>query len=148
MPIQRQAFWVSPLYFLVMSFTFLVTVAIDVALGLQLGLALSVTMLLFRLASLERHAMGQLPHGDNSQCFVPLDRYPQAVERPGIKVFRLTGYLWFGNATKMRDQVRSCSSSPLFVRAFVRTPMCVCAACWSGRSGRVCHAVSTRTTTH
>jgi MFS superfamily sulfate permease-like transporter len=80
--------------------TFLVTALLDVSLGLQVGLALSIAMLLFSLSSLERKGMGQL-HG---QYFVPLDRYPEAAERAGIKCYKLTGYLWFGNASKMRDQ--------------------------------------------
>jgi len=38
------------------------------------------------------------------RTYVPLESYPEAQERPGIKVYKVTGYLWFGNATKMRDQ--------------------------------------------
>lgn len=93
-----------------MSTTFVVTAAVDVVLGLQVGLALSIAALLFQLAALERHAMGQL-NGTHAQqlqqrLFVALDRYPdQASERPGIRCYKYTGFLWFGNATKMRDQV-------------------------------------------
>lgn len=100
-PTRHQAFWIAPVYFLIMSTTFCVTALVDVSLGLQVGLALSITVLLFQLSSVERQAMGQL----EGQFFVPLDRYPQAAERPGIKCYKLTGYLWFGNATKMRDQI-------------------------------------------
>ncbi len=73
--------------------------------------------------------MGQPP---DSHFFVPLTNHPEAQERPGktttqsmhpfthpptslptylcttgIKVYKLTGYLWYGNATKMRDQLDS-----------------------------------------
>lgn len=86
-----------------MSVTFAVTALVDVAKGLEVGFLLSVVVLLFRLSAVERRAMGKLD--DEHQSFVPLDRYPQAKERPGIKCYKLTGYLWFGNATKLRDQV-------------------------------------------
>ncbi len=84
-----------------MSTTFFVTALLDVALGLQVGLALSIAVLLFQLSSLERKGMGEV-HG---LYFVPLDRYPKASERKGIKCYKLTGYLWYGNASKMRDQI-------------------------------------------
>lgn len=86
-----------------MSVTCAVTALVDVAKGLEVGFLLSVVVLLFRLSAVERRAMGKLD--DEHQSFVPLDRYPQAKERPGIKCYKLTGYLWFGNATKLRDQV-------------------------------------------
>jgi MFS superfamily sulfate permease-like transporter len=88
-----------------MSVTFAVTALVDVAKGLEVGFLLSVVVLLFRLSAVERRAMGKLD--DEQQSFVPLDRYPQAKERPGIKCYKLTGYLWFGNATKLRDQVNA-----------------------------------------
>jgi hypothetical protein len=66
------------------------------------SLILSILVLLFQISSLERKGMGQLP---GKHCsYVPLDSYPEAKERPGIKVYRLAGYLWLGNATKVRDQ--------------------------------------------
>ena len=58
-------------------------------------------VLLFQISSVERKGMGQLP---GKRTYVPLESYPEAQERPGIKVCKVTGYLWFGNATKMRDQ--------------------------------------------
>lgn len=100
-----KAFWIAPAYFLIMSATFCVTALVDVALGLQVGLALSITVLLFQLSRVERQAMGRL----HEQVFVPLDRYPGAVERPGIKCYKLTGYLWFGNASKVRCAARCCA---------------------------------------
>ncbi len=136
-----KAFWIAPVYCLIMTSTFLVTGVVDVALGLEFGLILSILVLLFQLSLVERKGMGQLP---GHRTFLPLQAYPDAVERPGtsffgwgslgeppfgfsrwhtqprnsllsptypsslplgIKVFKLTGYLWFGNATKMRDQI-------------------------------------------
>jgi hypothetical protein len=41
----------------------------------------------------------------SSSAFVTMQRYPEAKPLSGVRVFRLHGFLFFGNATKFRDEV-------------------------------------------
>jgi hypothetical protein len=56
----HSALWVAPVDFLVMLFTFLVTVLWNVELGLEYGIIASVVVLLLQISKLDVDSIGQL----------------------------------------------------------------------------------------
>ena len=82
--------------FLVMLFTFLVTVLWNVELGLEYGIIASVVILLLQISKLDMDSIGQLKTTDDGETlptltkegtqFRPMDNYPSARQHPEIKV--------------------------------------------------------------
>ncbi|EWM24464.1 sulfate transporter [Nannochloropsis gaditana] len=109
-----RALWVAPVDFLVMIFTFLVTVLYNVERGLEYGIIASVVILLLQLSKLDMDSIGQLRVADDEvemlvdpkagTQFRPLDNYPSARQHPSIKVLRLRANLFFGNVSMFRDE--------------------------------------------
>lgn len=97
-----KAFWCAPVYAAIMTSTFLVTAVIDVTIGLEFGILLSVVVLLFQLSHLEKETIGR---SEKTGTYRVLKNSESAEEIPGLAIFRLRGYLWFGNATKFRDEL-------------------------------------------
>ncbi|GAB5037369.1 sulfate transporter [Nannochloropsis oceanica] len=109
-----RALWVAPVDFLVMIFTFFVTVLYNVEKGLEYGIIASVVILLLQISKLDMDSIGQLRMADDEvQMLVdpkagtqlrPMDNYPSARQHPSIKVLRLRANLFFGNVSMFRDE--------------------------------------------
>lgn len=97
-----KAFWCAPVYAGIMTSTFLVTAVVDVATGLEFGILVSVLVLLFQLSHLEKETIGK---SQKTGVYRVLKNSESVEEIPGLAIFRLRGYLWFGNATKFRDEL-------------------------------------------
>lgn len=95
-PGNNSALWVAPVDFLVMIFTFLVTLLWNVELGLEYGIIASVVILLLQISKLDMDSIGQLKITDDEgglptltkegMQFRPMDNYPSARQHPEIKV--------------------------------------------------------------
>ena len=104
-----RALWVAPVDFLIMAFTFCVTVFWNVEKGLIYGIVASVVILLLQIARLDIDSIGQLSVAQEPLVdrkvgthFRPLDKYPSARQHPTVKVLRLRANLFFGNVSIFR----------------------------------------------
>ncbi len=98
----NSALWVAPVDFLVMSFTFCVTVFWNVELGLEYGIIASVVVLLLQISKLDVDSIGQLSIAEDGELprlgksdthFRPLSNYPSARQHPNVKVRMWGGWL-------------------------------------------------------
>ncbi|GAB5037368.1 sulfate transporter [Nannochloropsis oceanica] len=105
-----RALWVAPVDFLIMIFTFLVTVLYNVEAGLEYGIIASVVTLLLQISRLDINSIGQLMIPEDTvdrklgTHFRPLDKCPSARQHPAVKVLRLRANLFFGNISIFRDE--------------------------------------------
>jgi len=118
-----RALWVAPVDFVIMIFTFFVTVLYNVEKGLTYGIIASVLILLLQFSKMDLDSLGQMAltqeqHSTNNHLLprVPptpsskgevlcaLDNYPAARQHPTVKVFRLRANLFFGNVSTFRDE--------------------------------------------
>lgn len=101
-----RALWVAPLDFLIMVFTFVITVVWNVELGLEYGLLASVLVLLVQISRLDMDSIGQLALDDQGRPmpahtsadkahtrFRALSRYPGARQHEQVKILHLTANL-------------------------------------------------------
>lgn len=82
--------------------TFFATVILNVQLGLICGVIFSLLTLVFKIQMPKTFLMGTIP---NTDFYVPLKLYLEAIEIPGVKIFHFGGPLHFGNAEFFRTEL-------------------------------------------
>ncbi|CAL8087215.1 unnamed protein product [Calicophoron daubneyi] len=87
-------FWISPIDAIVWIVTFLATTLLNVPLGLVTGLCFSVLTTLFRTQRSFCYELGQLPDTD---IYMELGKYEQAIRIPGLAILRFGGPLYYAN---------------------------------------------------
>ena len=88
--------------FLTMIVTVVALLWLDVQYGLFIGIGFSFLSVLVRAFKPRLTEIGQLPGSD---CYVAIDRFPEARRAPGIVIFRLDGEMCFGNAPDVQEQL-------------------------------------------
>ncbi|XP_003742730.1 LOW QUALITY PROTEIN: prestin-like, partial [Galendromus occidentalis] len=82
--------------------TFFATVILNVQLGLICGVIFSLLTLVFKIQMPKTYLLGMIPDTD---FYVPIKLYVQAIEIPGVKIFHFGGPLHFGNAEFFRTEL-------------------------------------------
>jgi len=72
--------------------------------GLIFAVGLTLILLMHKLSSPHDSVLGRLP---GTETFVDVERYPDAQQIPGLLIFRPNGILFFANANRVRNRLRS-----------------------------------------
>jgi len=81
--------------------------------GLIFAVGLTLIALMRKLAVRQDSVLGRVP---GSRNFVDVERHPDAIQIPGLLIFRPNGILFFGNANRVRNRIRELlkqTSTPL-----------------------------------
>ncbi|KAK4471092.1 hypothetical protein MN116_005492 [Schistosoma mekongi] len=98
-----RVFYHSSLYdMLIWLVTFLATALIDVPLGLLIGLCFSLLTVLYRTQSTYYYELGQIP---NTNIYVDLAKYDEAVKLPKIIILKYGGPLYYANAESFQNWI-------------------------------------------
>ena len=75
---------------------------LNVQLGLICGVIFSLLTLVYKIQMPKTFLLGSIP---NTDFYVPIKLYVQAIEIPGVKIFHFGGPLHFGNAEFFRTEL-------------------------------------------
>ncbi|MCH8525515.1 MAG: STAS domain-containing protein, partial [Balneolales bacterium] len=90
--------------FALLMITFLVTLLIGIKEGIATGVVLSLTMVIYRSTRPQVAELGEL---GNTGIYRNVLRYPEAVKRDDLLVFRFDDALYFANASYFKDEIAS-----------------------------------------
>ncbi len=88
--------------FLMLVVTFIVTLLFGVVAGILTGVVLSLIFLIYRSATPHIAQLGRLPGTDH---YRNVSRFPEAVERDDLLIFRFDSELYFANAGYFKDRL-------------------------------------------
>ncbi|VDP81411.1 unnamed protein product [Schistosoma mattheei] len=78
------------------------TVFIDVPIGLLTGLCFSLLTVLYRTQSTYYYELGQIP---NTNIYVDLKRYDEAIKLPNILILKYGGPLYYANSESFQNWI-------------------------------------------
>lgn len=103
-PSEAVALWRGkPTDFLQLAATFVSVLVLDVQNGLFAGIAFSFALVLYRSFQPRIEELARLPDTDT---YVAVSRYPDAVKSPGVLILRVDGEVSFGNCRKLGEVLR------------------------------------------
>ncbi|MCA9609467.1 MAG: solute carrier family 26 protein [Myxococcales bacterium] len=82
--------------------TFAVTLFVGIKEGIGTGVVLSLALFVRRSTRPHHAVLGRLP---GTKCYRNVKNFPEAVETPGVKVWRFDASFYFANASYFRDSV-------------------------------------------
>lgn len=109
----------SPLDFMQMAATFILTLALGIDNGIIAAVGLSLLLLLYRSFQPRVSELGRFPGTD---VFIDLSRFPDAVKVRGLHVLRVDGELHFGNIKLLTNHLRALHTRALKVRRAAGLP--------------------------
>ena len=86
--------------------TFLSVVILDIDVGLYIGLIWSLITLIYKSQRPRNHLLGTV--GDQMDVFVPIGKYVNAREVPGMKIYQFCGPLHFANTDYFTEGLEHC----------------------------------------
>ncbi|CAH8533577.1 unnamed protein product [Schistosoma bovis] len=98
----RALYRVSIYDMLIWLVTFMATVFIDVPIGLLTGLCFSLLTVLYRTQSTYYYELGQIP---NTNIYVDLKRYDEAIKLPNILILKYGGPLYYANSESFQNWI-------------------------------------------
>ena len=98
---EAAALWAGkPTDFLQLLVTFIAVLALELQNGLFAGIGFSLLLVLYRSFQPRLEELARLP---NTDTYVALSRYPDAIKSPGVLILRMDGEISFGNVRKLSD---------------------------------------------
>ncbi|MEN7550835.1 solute carrier family 26 protein [Rapidithrix thailandica] len=88
--------------FFMLALTFVVTLTFGIKEGIATGVVLSLAMVIYRSAYPHTAVLGKIGTTD---YYRNVDRYPEALEREDLLVFRFDAPIYFANANYFRDRI-------------------------------------------
>lgn len=88
--------------FALLVVTFVATLALGIEEGILIGVALSLVLLVQQASRPHVARLGQLP---GTTTYKNLERWPDAIEPPGIAILRMDASLFFANIDFLRDRI-------------------------------------------
>lgn len=95
--------------FLLMITTFVLTLILGIGQGVLVGVVLSLIMIVYRTSKAHVAVLGQLP---GSNHFRNIDRFENAIQFDGVRIFRFDAQLFFCNVDYFKSSVMDLISDP------------------------------------
>lgn len=91
--------------FMMLLFTFIITLAVGIMEGVLCGVALSIFIVLYRSTHPSVVELGQI---EGTTRYRNLDRYEEALGRDDIAIVRFDDQIFFANAAYFKESIRQC----------------------------------------
>jgi SulP family sulfate permease len=117
---------------LVMVVTFVFTFFIGVSQGLVAGISISIGLITYSSAFPQIATLGRIPDGSGEGGYYKnVQRFPSAVQHPGVAILRMDGTLFFANCSYFKDAALQAAAGEFHTSKELIGKLIVDASCWT-----------------
>jgi SulP family sulfate permease len=118
--------------FTVMMATFLITLFIGVSPGLFAGIFISIGLIIYTSAYPQIVTLGQLPDSRGEGWhYKNVQRFPSAVQHPGVAILRMDGALFFANCAHFKETARKAAAGEFHTSREPIQKLIIDVSCWT-----------------